>query len=107
VDPSENGSGRRLWRPEKLPRVLDYVADFALVGRAALRGETLAGQLFELRYEQGREVAEVRRRLQMGWRGYVGLTLRVEAQVGAALVREGLYPTARYFREPWESEKRR
>src|SRR5690349_22152208 len=115
-----------LWRPDLRPRLVEYVADFARAGdRALLRAESStrrrlsapdntrsAGQrgrrqfprasrliLFRLYYLGGAEYEAARHLMGLSERTWSDWAEEVRARVGSELIRAGMYPPARYFRE--------
>jgi hypothetical protein len=119
-------SSKFLWRPDLRPRLVEYVADFARCGeRSLLRAESStrrrlsapdntrsAGQrgrrqfprasrliLFRLYYLGGAEYEAARHVMGLSERTWSDWAEEVRARVGSELIRAGMYPPARYFRE--------
>ena len=109
-----------LWRPDLRPRLVEYVADFARAGERALGTETgcrtpkARGNhaafgakevrasrliLFRLYYLGGAEYQAVRHLLGLSERTWSDWAEEIRARVGAELIRAGMYPPARYFRQ--------
>jgi hypothetical protein len=118
-----------LWRPDLRPRLVEYVADFALAGARALgddqpravygmpdklsreiaarwkprRGskELRASRLvlFRLYYVGGAEYQAARRLLGLSETSWSVWSEEIRARVGRELLRAGLFPPSRYFRE--------
>lgn len=111
-----------LWRPDLRPRLVEYVADFARAGERALgaerdcrtpkaRGHHAAFGakkvprasrliLFRLHYLGGAEYEAARHLLGLSERTWSDWAEEVRARVGSELIRAGMYPPARYFRQP-------
>jgi hypothetical protein len=107
-----------LWRPDLRPRLVEYVADFARCGDRALgdcrtpkaRGDHAAFGakkvprasrliLFRLYYLGGAEYEPARLLLGLSERTWSDWAEEVRQRVGSELIRAGMYPPARYFRE--------
>ena len=111
-----------LWRPDLRPRLVEYVADFARAGERALgaerdcrtpkaRGNHAAFGakkvprasrliLFRLYYLGGAEYEAARHVMGLSERTWSDWAEEVRARVGSELIRSGMYPPARYFRQP-------
>jgi hypothetical protein len=102
-----------LWRPNLHPRLVEYVADFALAGeralaeasspqncgsRARLRASRLI--LFRMYYLGGAEYQAARRLLGISELTWSDWTAEIRTRVGRELLRSGMFPPRRYFREP-------
>lgn len=90
------------WKPDKKPRLQDFLADFAMAGRAALAGEMRSRRLilFELYHVGG-----------AGWKAtvrHLGVSEFIAAQwldeirsaVGQELIDRQVYPVRKYFQQP-------
>jgi hypothetical protein len=118
-----------LWRPDLRPRLVEYVADFALAGERALSsperekgrdGHGLfapdnsrnAGQgrsrksprasrlvLFRMYYLGGAEYHAARRVLGISERTWSDWAEEIRLRVGDELIRAGMYPPGRYFKQ--------
>lgn len=118
-----------LWRPDLRPRLVEYLADFALAGARALgddpardsraapdklsrelaarwrprRGsrEVRASRLvlFRLYYLGGAEYQAARRLLGLSETSWSFWTEEIRKRVGRELLRAGMFPPSRYFRE--------
>ena len=118
-----------LWRPDLRPRLVEYVADFARAGERALGesvpGETSfrlekprdpacafrARQpryappkasrliLFRMYYLGGAEYHAARRVLGISERTWSDWAEEIRWRVGDELIRAGMYPPARYFKQ--------
>jgi hypothetical protein len=102
-----------LWRPDLHPRLVEYVADFALAGERALaeaasprncgsharlRASRLI--LFRMYYLGGAEYQAARRLLGINELTWSDWTAEIRTRVGRELLRCGMFPPRRYFREP-------
>jgi hypothetical protein len=110
-----------LWRPDLRPRMIEYVADFALAGERALadrsvlrrterrgapdpagrRGVCLRASrliLFRLYYLGGAEYRAARRLLGLSELTWSDWAEEIQMRVGRELIRRGMYPPSRYFR---------
>lgn len=119
-----------LWRPDLRPRLVEYVADFALAGARALgedepphdgraahdklsrelrarwrprrRSRELRASrlvLFRLYYLGGAEYQAARHLLGLSETSWSFWTEEIRKRVGRELLRAGLFPPSRYFRE--------
>jgi hypothetical protein len=91
-----------LWRPDIRPRLGEYVADFALAGAAALDSPKLASRLvlFRVYYLGGANYHRARNFLGLSeytWSQWVDQIRRLG---GTELLRRGMFPPRKYFREP-------
>jgi hypothetical protein len=114
-------TGKFLWRPDVRPRMVEYVADFALAGERALADErryrrstkvrsglASAGEndrlrasrlvLFRLYYLGGAEYQAARRLLGLSELAWSDWSEEIRGRVGRELIRSGMYPPSRYFR---------
>ena len=115
-------TGKFLWRPDLRPRLVEYVADFALAGERALadkrkyrrftracwgsavyasRNERLRASrlvLFRLYYLGGAEYQAARRLLGLSEFTWSDWSEEIRVRVGRELIRAGMYPPSRYFR---------
>ena len=119
-------TGKFLWRPDLRPRMVEYVADFALAGERALadehrhrrpargsvrartgavaaasQGERLLASrlvLFRLHYLGGAEYQAARRLLGLSELTWSDWSEEIRVRVGRELIRAGMYPPSRYFR---------
>ena len=113
-----------LWRPDLRPRLVEYVADFARCGDRAL-GTFLTARprdghaprlgavtslrakpprasrliLFRVYYLGGAEYEPARHLLGLSERTWSDWAEEIRQRVGSELMRAGMYPPARYFRE--------
>ena len=118
-----------LWRPDLRPRLVEYVADFALAGARALGEDERGGGraapdkfsrelrvrwrprrksrelrasrlvLFRLYYLGGAEYQAARRLLGLSETSWSFWTEEIRKRVGRELLRAGMFPPSRYFRE--------
>lgn len=118
-------SSKFLWRPDLRPRLVEYVADFARAGERALgagrtgsggeitlrgrgnRGVFGAGEvsrasrliLFRMYYLGGAEYRAARRVLGISERTWSDWAEEIRRRVGDELIRAGMYPPGRYFKQ--------
>jgi len=101
IDPA--GSCRSLWRPDRSARLAEYAADFAIVGRKALRktfgDDCVEARLFHHRFVDDFTVREAKAALNLGNASYRQHENTIRRVVGAALLAEGLWPVGSYFTE--------
>jgi hypothetical protein len=121
-----------VWRPDRRPRLVEYVADFARAGARALeeggspsrerdrlaehasrsllvmnrrarrsRDSLRASRmvLFRLYYLGGAEYQAARRLLGLSENTWVNWTDEIRDRVGRELLRAGIFPPGKYFRE--------
>jgi hypothetical protein len=95
-----------LWRPDMRPRLAEYVADFALAGRHALRAPSLAARmsLFKLFYLGRAELHAARAHLGIGELTWEQWSDDIRARVGRELLRRRIFPPRGYFRDPSRPE---
>jgi len=86
-----------LWRPDLHPRLVEYVADFARAGERALAPSRLI--LFRLYYLGGCQYQLARQRMGLSELGWTNWTDEIRRDVGRELLRAGIFPPSRYFRE--------
>ncbi len=91
-----------LWRPNVRPRLSEYIADFALAGERALGAPRYASRLvmFRLYYLGGAEYHAARARLGISEMTWANWADEIRDRVGRELLRAGLFPPGKYFREP-------
>jgi hypothetical protein len=94
-------TGQFLWRPDFRPRLNEWVADFALAGQKALDGPDWASPmvLFRLYYLGLAPYENARHFLGLSERSWVNWTEEVRHRCGKELLRRGMFPPRRYFRE--------
>jgi hypothetical protein len=93
-----------LWRPDLRPRLMEYVADFSRAGERALSPSRLI--LFRLYYLGGCEYQLARQRMGLSETGWVNWTDEIRRDVGRELLRSGIFPPSRYFREMYAGRER-
>lgn len=91
--------GDGLWRPRHKPELIDYCADFALAGKAALDrpGRRKLLPLFRIFHLGGASYVAARRHLGVGeitWSDWVD---QIRASVGQELLRRKIFPPSKYF----------
>jgi hypothetical protein len=112
-------SGKYLWRPNRMPRLAEYVCDFALAGERALGAQRVCerdkGQqaeacsagfsrasrlaMFRVYYLGGADYPSARRQLGISERTWADWAEEIQRAVGRELTRAGMFPPSRYFRE--------
>jgi hypothetical protein len=109
-------SGKYMWRPDRMPRLAEYVADFARAGERALEGRgTLhfstsfraspsQGQLrasrmamFRVHYLGGAEYQAARRHLGISELTWADWAEEIRTRVGRELTHSGVFPPSKYF----------
>ena len=117
-------SGKYFWKPDRLPRLAEYVCDFARAGERALgdgdgglhavalrrekrpscvsvpRASRMA--LFRIYYLAGADYQAARRHLGISELTWADWAEEVRGLVGRELQRVGMFPPSRYFRESSE-----
>jgi hypothetical protein len=93
-----------LWRPDVRARLNEYVADFALAGKAALDGPDWASRmvLFRVYYLGLAPYDTARHFLGLSERSWVSWSEEIRYSCGKELLRRGMFPPAKIF-----SRKRR
>ena len=91
-----------LWRPDIRPRLTEWVADFTLAGQAALDGPAWASRmvLFRLYYLGLAPYDRTRHFLGLSEMSWVQWTEVIRQRCGKVLLKRGMFPPRRYFREP-------
>ena len=117
-------SGKYMWRPDRLPRLAEYVCDFARAGERALGGEACAVKgrsngngksrqaeactarcrasrmaMFRVYYLGGAEYQAARRHLGISELTWADWAEEIRGLVGRELTRAGVFPPSKYFRE--------
>jgi hypothetical protein len=94
-------SGKYVWRPDRAPRLAEYVADFARAGERAL-GDGKASRLtmFRVFYLGGAEYHAARRHLGISEVTWADWAEEIRTRVGRELARTAVFPPYRYFRAP-------
>ena len=94
-----------LWRPDLHPRLVEYLADFARAGERALEGRKRQPRsssrliLFRMYFLGGAEYEAARRTMGISERTWADWADEIRDVVGRELLRAGICPPARYFRE--------
>ena len=88
-----------LWRPDIRPRLNEYVADFALAGKAALDSPEHASRmvLFRLYYLGLAPYDNARHFLGLSEQSWVSWSEEVRRRCGRELLSRGMFPPRRYF----------
>lgn len=111
-------SGKYQWHPDRMPRLAEYVCDFARAGERALGLEpfsrTARGRLdgaratsfrasrmamFRLYYLGGAEYHAARRQMGISEITWADWAEEIRRLVGRELTRAGVFPPSKYFRE--------
>jgi hypothetical protein len=120
---SLESSGKYLWHPDRLPRLGEYVCDFARAGERALgegedipdggqvrgsRGGSRSGMrvvrrasrmaLFRVYYLGGADYQVARRHLGVSELTWSDWSEEIRSRVGRELIRAGVFPPSKYFR---------
>jgi len=92
--------------PAKGPRMDDYVANFDLAGRRALRqpGRELKRRLFQTYYVEDTSYQGTLKLLRIRPDVFDYWTMEIKRTVGEELARAGIYPPDRYFRKTWNGQ---
>jgi hypothetical protein len=87
------------WRPDVRPRLNEWVADFALAGKAALEGPDWASRmvLFRVFYLGLAPYDRARHFVGLSERGWVNWTEEIRRHCGEELLRRGMFPPRKYF----------
>jgi hypothetical protein len=107
-------SGKYTWHPDRLPRLGEYVCDFARAGeralgansqetfspRAASTARTRASRMvmFRVYYLGGAEYQAARRHLGISELTWADWAEEIRTRVGRELTRSGVFPPSKYFR---------
>ena len=111
-------SGKYMWHPDRMPRLAEYVADFARAGERALcigtrEGGTQSRQakacpttsfrasrmaMFRVYYLGGAEYHAARRHLGISELTWADWAEEIRTRVGKELTRTGVFPPSKYFR---------
>ena len=105
-------SGKYMWRPDRAPRLAEYVADFARAGERALDGRgalnpsaalrTSRMVMFRVYYLGGAEYHAARGHLGISELTWADWAEEIRTRVGRELTRAGVFPPSRYFLKPSE-----
>jgi len=89
-----------LWRPDLRPKLKDWVADFALAGQAALGEPERASRMvmFRLYYLGLAEYNRARHFLGLSEQGWLNWSEEIRRHCGKELLRRGMFPPRKYFR---------
>ena len=95
-----NSCGKYSWQPDRMPRLGEYVADFARAGERVLgRGRASRMVMFRVYYLGGAEYPAARRHLGISELTWADWAEEIRARVGRELMRAGVFPPAKYFLE--------
>jgi hypothetical protein len=109
-------SAKFLWWPDLRPRLVEYVADFAMAGERALTPDGKSRSplekfrasrliLFRMHYLGGADYEAARRLLGLSELTCADWRDEIRDRVGRELMRAGMFPPAKYFREMTDSGK--
>ena len=98
-------SGKYVWHPDREPHLVEYVSDFARAGERTLSASRLA--MFRLYYLGGAEYQVARGHLGISELTWADWADEIRKAVGQELVRTGVFPASRYFRQMSERTLRR
>jgi hypothetical protein len=124
---NSEASGKYQWRPDRMPRLAEYVCDFARAGERALGFDTLEGRgkgreaeacptllranpsqrpfrasrmaMFRVYYLGGADYHAARRHLGISELTWADWAEEIRRLVGRELTRAGVFPPSKYFRE--------
>jgi hypothetical protein len=95
-------SGKYTWHPDRLPRLGEYVCDFARAGERALGecSQVRASRMvmFRVYYLGGAEYQAARRHLGISELTWADWAEEIRTRVGRELTRTGVFPPSKYFR---------
>jgi hypothetical protein len=114
---SLESSGKYTWHPDRMPRLGEYVCDFARAGERALgdpgrvraspscvrtspsfvRASRMA--MFRVYYLGGADYQAARRHLGISELTWADWSDEIRTRVGRELTRAGVFPPSKYFRE--------
>ena len=111
-------SGKYQWRPDRMPRLAEYVCDFARAGERALGFNPFEGTrkgrqaeacptlfrasrvaMFRVYYLGGADYQAARRHLGISELTWADWAEEIRKDVGRELTRAGVFPPSKYFRE--------
>jgi hypothetical protein len=100
-------SGKYMWHPDRMPRLAEYVCDFARAGERALEGRgklhPLASfrasrmAMFRVYYLGGAEYKAARRHLGISELTWADWAEEIRTRVGRELTNAGVFPPSKYF----------
>ncbi len=115
-------SGKYLWRPDRTPRLAEYVCDFERAGERALEAAKIKRRqaegcptffgaspsqrtfrasrmaMFRVYYVGGAEYGVARRHLGISELTWANWAEDIRREVGSELARAGVFPPSKYFR---------
>jgi hypothetical protein len=98
---SLESSGKYMWHPDRMPRLSEYVCDFARAGERALGdpGSVRASRMamFRVYYLGGAEYQAARRHLGISELTWADWSEEIRTRVGRELTRSGVFPPSKYF----------
>ena len=94
-------SGKYTWHPDRMPRLGEYVCDFARAGERALgdAGRVRASRMvmFRVYYLGGADYQAARRHLGISELTWADWAEEIRMRVGRELTRSGVFPPSKYF----------
>ena len=94
-------SGKYMWHPDRMPRLGEYVCDFARAGERALGdpGQVRASRMamFRVYYLGGADYHAARRHLGISELTWADWAEEIRSRVGRELTRAGVFPPSKYF----------
>jgi hypothetical protein len=118
-------SGKYMWRPDRAPRLAEYVADFARAGERALNGRGPMNPsaarraspsygavrasrmvMFRVYYLGGAEYQAARRHLGISELTWADWAEEIRTRVGRELTRAKVFPPSHYFQKPSEDSSK-
>ena len=101
-------SGKYTWHPDRLPRLGEYVCDFARAGERALgdpaRARASRMAMFRVFYLGGADYQAARRHLGISELTWADWAEEIRTRVGRELTRAGVFPPSKYFHSSSISE---
>lgn len=94
-------ANKYLWRPDIRPRLSEWIADFTLAGQKALDGPDWASRLilFRVYYVALTPYERARHFLGLSADTWVVWTEQIRRACGKKLLRGGMFPPRKYFRD--------
>ena len=94
-------SGKYMWHPDRMPRLGEYVCDFARAGERALgdarQMRTSRMVMFRVYYLGGADYQAARRHLGISELTWADWAEEIRTRVGRELTRSGVFPPSKYF----------
>jgi hypothetical protein len=96
-------SGKYMWHPDRMPRLGEYVCDFARAGERALGAPSGVHTresrmvMFRVYYLGGADYHAARRHLGISELTWSDWAEEIRTRVGRELTRSGVFPPSKYF----------